>query len=245
MDNDELLIYRGKDYHVSKYINIHQPTLDEISDFGEIEYFSMIKYFTFAPIDMSWQLYDSGVDFTEISDFKLFYDVLIYNLTLDKTKILFGDLDFSKFQLGEKKTNKEICLVQCVNSELVIIDEYTYTVISNYIRSMHNLKRNNRKPANEGTKLALIEDARELYMINKDNKYTSYLKNMISALTNCSEFKFNHNNVWDMKINAFMDSALRIQKIKNANLLLQSGYSGTGIDLKKINKKDIDWMGEL
>ena len=48
-----------------------------------------------------------------------------------------------------------------------------------------------------------------------------------------------------MKINAFMDSVKRISKIKNADLLLQSGYSGFGVNLKNIDKKQLDWQGEL
>ena len=48
-----------------------------------------------------------------------------------------------------------------------------------------------------------------------------------------------------MKINAFMDSVKRIGKIKNADLLLQSGYSGFGVNLKDIEKKQLDWLGEL
>ena len=36
-----------------------------------------------------------------------------------------------------------------------------------------------------------------------------------------------------------------VSKIKNAQLLLQSGYSGFGIDLKDIDKKEIEWAGEI
>ena len=42
-----------------------------------------------------------------------------------------------------------------------------------------------------------------------------------------------------------MDAVQRIEKIKNANLLMQSGYSGFGIDLKKIDRESLNWMGEL
>ena len=48
-----------------------------------------------------------------------------------------------------------------------------------------------------------------------------------------------------MKINAFMDSVRRVSKIQTANVLLQSGYSGFGINLKDIDKKQIDWLGDL
>ena len=55
-------------------------------------------------------------------------------------------------------------------------------------------------------------------------------------------FKYDHSQVWNMKINAFLDSIKRISKIKNADLLLQSGYSGFGINLKEIPDKQLNWM---
>ena len=76
-------------------------------------------------------------------------------------------------------------------------------------------------------------------------EYHSRLKNLISAMINSEGFKYNHSQVWDMKINAFMDSVKRIQGINNAKLLLQSAYSGFGINMKDIDKKQLDWLGEL
>ena len=58
-------------------------------------------------------------------------------------------------------------------------------------------------------------------------------------------FKFNQNDVWDMKINAFMKAVQRVSHIKNADLLLGSGYSGFGVDLKKINKKQLNYFDGL
>ena len=43
-----------------------------------------------------------------------------------------------------------------------------------------------------------------------------------------------------------MDSVKRINKIRNSTLLLQSGYSGFGINLKELkNKDELNYMGEL
>ena len=64
-------------------------------------------------------------------------------------------------------------------------------------------------------------------------------------MINCPGFKYNHSEVWNMKINAFLDSVKRITKIQNAELLLQSGYSGFGINLKEIPNKQLDWLGDL
>ena len=51
--------------------------------------------------------------------------------------------------------------------------------------------------------------------------------------------------ILDMPIYTFTDCVKRTTKIKNADLLLQSGYSGFGVDLKKIDKDELNYMGDL
>jgi hypothetical protein len=253
--------------------------LDEIVDYGEQEYFQMIYTLTSVASDYKWQLDDMGVDYTKVNDFELFYSMLIKRYSQDKTSILFGDLDFTKFGIFTNTSNNEVCMMQEViethkhekiygkydkyikplmkvfhikpkytesqENKQIIIDGYTYQLIIEFIRKMHGLKRNNQVPANESTKRILIEDAREEYRLSQNKEYHSYLLNIISAMINNEGFKYNHDNVWSMKIYAFLDSVRRISKIKNAELLLQSGYSGNGISFKDIDKKQLDWLGEL
>lgn len=280
IDNDELRIYRGEDFVVSKHIVLHQPTLNEIADYGEREYYSMVYQLTSTPQSMKWQLWDMGVDYTKITPFELFYSVLYKLYPWQSTSILFGNLDFSKFQVMQRKEDKSVFLYQRIKREQdtkrkagvlptllaklrglfsntstdisddtiydeIIIDEYTYTVIMDYLRQVHAIEKDEKIPANESTKMILIEDAREEYEKNKHKEYHSQLKNFVSSMVNCEGFKYNHSQVWDMKINAFMDSVRRISKIKNAELLLQSGYSGFGVNLKEIDKKQLEWLGEL
>ena len=259
MDFNELNIFRGQDFKVSNNIIIHQPTLDEICNYGELQYFQMIHTLTSVGADLKWQLWDVGIDYTQISDFELFSNILIKNYNKEQTSILFGELDFNKFKLFTNKKNGELCLVYQLNDNIkskevyidlndknnIIIDTYTYELIVGYLRKIHGLRKNEQIPANESTKQILIEDAREEYNLYKDKEIKSQLLNQISAMVNSEGFKYNHSNVWEMKIYAFLDSVKRISKIKNAELLLQSGYSGYGIDLKTINDKQIDWLGEL
>ena len=145
----------------------------------------------------------------------------------------------------KRKDDDSILLYQVIGGEPIIIDEFTYNMITDYIRQVHIIHKDEQLPANETTKMILIEDALEEIELNKNKKYHSQLKNLISSMINSDGFKYNHTQVWDMKINAFMDSVKRISKIKNAELLLQSGYSGFGINLKDINQKQLDWFGEL
>ena len=294
--NDELKIYRGEDYVVSNYIKIHQPTLDEICDYGEREYYSMIYNITATPQSLKVQLWDMGIDYTTITPFELFYNILYKAYPKEKTSIIFGDLDFTKFQVMQRKDDESILLYQEVpvgdiynakhelvyhfsnlldasrfvgcevddlieelsksnkynnfifsnmQLESIIIDEFTYNVIMDYLRQVHIIHKDEKMPANNTTKMILIEDDREEYERNKNKEYHSQLKNMVSAMINSEGFKYNHSEVWNMKINAFMDSVKRISKIKNADLLLQSGYSGFGVNLKEVSNKQIDWLGEL
>ena len=294
--NDELKIYRGEDFVVSKHIILHQPTLNEICDYGERDYYSMIYNFTATPQSLKVQLWDMGIDYTEITPYQLFYQLLYKMYSQEKTSIIFGDLDFTKFQVMQRKDDESIFLYQevpvgdiynleyefvyhfsnlldasrfvgCevdelieelsksnryndfifdnVQFESVIIDEYTYNMIIDYICKSHFIERDLKRPANNSTKMVLIEDARDEIEQNKNKEYHSQLKNLISSMINSEGFKYNHAQVWDMKINAFMDSVKRIGKIKNADLLLQSGYSGFGVNLKEIDNKQLDWLGEL
>lgn len=244
--NDELKIYRGEDFIISDYIKIHQPTLNEITDYGECDYYSMIYQLTATPQSMKVQLWDDmGIDYTKITPYELFYRLIYKLYPQEKTCILFGDLDFTKFQIMQKKVDGSVLLVQIINDNPVIIDEFTYNIIMDYLRKVHSIYKDEKIPANETTKMILIEDDREEIKRNRNKEYHSHLKNLISAMTNSEGFKYNHSQVWEMKINAFMDSVSRLSKIKNAGLLLQSGYSGYGISLKDIDKKQLDWLGEL
>lgn len=246
-DNDDTKIYRGYSVKINDYITIRQPSLDEIIEYGEHKYYSMVYTLCSVGADLKWQLDDMGVDYTQIEDFELFYSVLSRGFNVEKTKILFGDtIDFSKMQLLYNKQLQENVLVQVFDDGSCLqIDRYAYTCIVSVLRKMHKIKRNDELPGNETTRQILIEDAREEYEASKDKPAKAYLLSLISSVVNSEGFKRNDETVFDMKIYAFMDSVARIGKIKNAELLLQSGYSGFGIDLKKINKDEINWMGDL
>lgn len=248
IQNDELKIYRGEDFVLSEQIRLHQPSLGEICDYGEQEYYSMLYHFTATPQSLKFQLWDMGIDYTSITPYELFYSVLYKMYPQEKTSILFGDLDFTKFQPLKRSDNGEIVLYQKTTSSEpgeILLDECTYTLIADYLRKTHFIEKDEKLPANESTKQILIKDAREEYEQNKSKKYHSQLKNLISSMVNREGFKYSHSQVWDMKINAFMDSVKRISRIKNAELLLQSGYSGFGINLKEINQNQLNWLGEL
>lgn len=197
--------------------------------------------------DLKWQLDDIGIDYTQIPDYELFYSILARGYSKDDTKILFGDtLDFSQMKLVHDDNINENVLVQYLeDNKQIRVDRFIYTSIVGILRKEHKFKRNDELPGNEATRQILIEDAREEYEENRNKPSKSYLLPLISTMVNSEGFKRDNDTVFDMKIRAFMDSVARVSKIKNAELLLQSGYSGFGIDLKKIDREALNYMGEL
>jgi len=240
--NDDLRIYRGEDFVVNEPIKIHQPTLGEICDFGEQRYFSFVYTITATPTDFKYQLSQSGLDWNEVDDFALFR--MIYKgLAPEDTCIIFNDLNFRDYQEGHMEQNGEPCLFNPHTGST--IDKSIYEIIVGYLRKTHRFTKNVERAMNQTTKDVLLEEAKEQIETAKNKPYKSTLIPLISTLITMGWCNYNHSDIWDMKINAFMDSIARTQKIKNADLLLQGGYSGN-VDLSKIkNKKELNYFSEL
>ena len=139
-DNDELQTYRGQDYIINDKITIHQPTLNEICDFGEHKYFSLISTITAIPVDYILQLEQMGTKYEELSDFDIFIKT-INGINIEDSKLLFGNIDFSKFKLWINNQNNQPVLKDEEND--IVIDKYIYGLIVDYIRKSNNIKRNN------------------------------------------------------------------------------------------------------
>lgn len=128
---DQLQLYFGDDYVINDKLKIKQPTIGEIVDFGEAQYFSVVHTITAIPSDMKSQLWDLGLDWTELDDFELFI-MLAPTLSTDKTRLLFGDLDFTKLKPYRNRENGDIVLADLESG--VKIDKLVYLRIVNYLR---------------------------------------------------------------------------------------------------------------
>lgn len=179
MDVDALQLYFGDDYIINDYIKIHQPIIGQIVDYGEAAYFSTVHSITAIPSDMKSQLWDMGLDWTEVDDFELFM-MLAQTLTPDRTSILFGDLDFSKLKPYRNNQNGDIVLADKETG--IVIDKMIYLRIVNYLRKLHNIKPKVEKAANKMTKKILIEEDRQRILYAKDKPFKSYLLPLISAI---------------------------------------------------------------
>lgn len=239
MDVDALQLYFGDDYVINDNIKITQPTIGQVVDYGEAAYFSTVHTITAIPSDMKSQLWDLGLDWCTMDDYELFM-MLSQTLTPDRTSILFGDLDFSKLRPYKNNQNGDIVLA---DKEIgIIIDKMIYLRIVTYLRKLHGITPKIEKAANKMTKKVLIEEDRQKILHAKDKPFKSYLLPLISAVK--VKQGYTKDYVRNMGLYEFFDDISRMQLINNADHLLSAAYAGT-IDMKKINKSELNWMKEL
>ena len=160
---DKLQMYFGEDYKISEGIVISQPSIGDIMRYGEDKFYEMLNPFIINPTSMRVALWQQNIDWTEISDYELFYQLILQlKPTPDKTRMLFGDLDFSKFNLYERRNEvdgeivKDIVLLN--QEQEVIIDEEVYAHISCYLRTMFNIFPKVERAKGKTTKRWMIEE---------------------------------------------------------------------------------------
>ena len=236
---DPLQLYMGYDYSINDKIVIKQPIMRDVTDMGEQEYFSMVHTLTANPTSMKVQLDSIGIDWNEIEDFDLFM-MLAPNMNKEQTSILLGDLDLSTLRPYRNHENGDIVLANPESN--IIIDKLIYQRIVDYIRKMHNIKAEVKHAKNKFTKKAMIEYDRQQMAANAAKEYKSYFVPVISTLQ--CKMGWTKDYILNMGIVEYFEIVARMQIINNADHLLSGVYAGT-IDIKKINKKELNYMREL
>lgn len=238
---DKLKVFRGGNYEINQNIILHQPTLGEVCDFGELKYLSLIKTLCATPADRKVDIWESlHVFWDEIDEFTLFVPTIM-SIKNEDLSIVSDDLDWSSFNTVINPKTNELVLR---NADGVIIDRAIHSVLTNCLRQMLRLKKNVDVGFDRYTKEIMIEDDKDEQERLRNKPFESFLLPLISAMTNCEGFKYRHDDVWTMPIGAFMDSVERIQKHINYDHIMYGVYSGN-VEYKKLNKKELDWMGDL
>lgn len=236
---DALALYFGDPYKINDYITIMQPTMGQIVEYGEREYYSMVQTLTAIPSEMKANLWDMGLDWTQLTDFQLFL-MLSQSLPKEKTEILLGDINLQQMKPVENLQNGEIVLRN--EDTGVVIDELAYKKMSAYLCKMHNLTKKVEKAANEFTKKFMIDEDRQKNEYNKKQPYKSFLMPLVSSLK--TRQGYTRDYVRNMGVVEFFDEINRLQIIVNADALLGGSYSGF-CDTSKIPKKNFNWMREI
>lgn len=242
---DKLQIYLGEDLIISDLLTVHQPNIIDIAEFGESHYFHIIYTLCAIPSDIKSELWDMGYNYCKMSEFDCFILLTRYIDTKD-TKLIFGDT----FSLKNMKPIKDPVTEETVlldEEQGIVIDEYIYTQIVDYLRAAHGIKCKRERAANKETfDILITEDRNKKAKRKQEPEQGSILLPLISSMVNSPGFKYDIDSLKKLGIYAFMDSVQRIQAINTATSLSNGMYSGM-VDFSK-NKglnKQLNWLRDL
>ena len=263
-----LRLYFGDPYPITEDITIYQPSLHEIMEYGETEFYSMLFIFIGNTTYRKLFLWENGLDWNKISDYELFIN-LVRMLPPDMTKVLFGDIDFTGFNLysrddpdpepepeeglkGVAKNKFAFRLFErthtFINDEQGIeINAEVYHDIVKVLREMFRTYPKTEYTASKATKELLIKEEQDKIKKAKRERgdsEESTLLPLISFCVNHPGFKYKTSELKEIKINEFMDSVQRLQVYESTHALLGGMYSGF-VDTKSIPNSQFDFMRSI
>ena len=230
------LLYKPE-YAINEHIRIQIPTVGEVLD-NEDDYYTMVTMLTAMPVDMMVQLDDIGVDFTAINEYEHF--LILFNALKDKdTSLIFGELDLKPFRSAVNPQNNTIVLR---NKETgVVIDRGIQGQIASVLRKIHNLKRNNRKPANQEAREYMLQRAREKMRRRSKRVNDSQLEELIVAMVNTEQFHYGFEGTRELSIYQFNESVRQVIKKIDYDNRMHGVYAGT-VNAKELSQDDLNWL---
>ena len=230
------LLYK-QEYAINEHIKIQIPTVGEVLD-NEDDYYTMVSMLTDMPVDMMVQLDDIGVDFTAINEYELF--LILFNALKDKdTSLIFGELDLKPFRSAVNPQNNTIVLRDKETG--VVIDRGIQGQIASVLRKIHNLKRNNRKPANQEAREYMLQRAREKMRRRSKRVNDSQLEELIVAMVNTEQFHYGFEGTRELSIYQFNESVRQVIKKIDYDNRMHGVYAGT-VNAKELSQDDLNWL---
>lgn len=222
---------------VGDRIKVRIPKLRDIIE-KEDEYFGMVSIFTATPYDFMAELDDIGIDFTELNEFDLFM-LLSVGLAESDMSLLFEDLDFSLFERAVNEQNGNLVLIDREHD--IVIDRGVLAEIAMALRKIHHIEPSRKKPGNEEAKKYMIERARKKRARNRKRNAASQLEQLIVALVNTEQFKYNYESVLDLSIYQFNESVAQVVTKIDYDNRMHGVYAGT-VDIKHMSQDDLTWL---
>lgn len=232
------LLYKTQ-YAINDSISIVIPTVGQIIDDNEDEYYGLVSALTSMPIDLMVQLDDAGIDFTSINEYELFL-LMFEKLKSQDTTLIFGDLDLSKFRLATNKQNNNTVLFD--EEHGIVIDRVIHSQIAGVLRKIHHLEKNRKKPANVEAKEFMLRRARDKMKRHRNRKEDSQLESLIIAMVNTEQYKYDFEGTRELSIYQFNESVRQVIKKVNYDNRMYGVYAGT-INVKDLSQNDLNWLG--
>lgn len=233
----------GNDLYINKYLTVYSPSITEVKDFGEDNYFRVLNVVVRKPYDVAVELDDDGIDYQSITDWDLFSHS-ITNVPIEYTCILFGRVDFTQFRRIYDK-EREIWILVNLEQPDFTIDEAIYRKIVTYLRYIHFISEKVEYDVGNGIAKRFLLDRlrRKQKKLIKDYKSgkvkkRSRISDMIKYCVNNAGFKYNYETVMPMKLNLLYESYFYLVHGDERRSVMYGVYSGT-VDTNKMKDKSI------
>lgn len=234
---DDFCILSGEPNKIADGIWIRNPSVRQIREYGEQKYFALVQNLCSTPSDKMVELWDAlHVYWDSVDEYELF-TAIFHSMQNDDLSIVFGNLDIRTFHPVVNGPKSAPILR---NTDGVCIDRAVYRLMTNYLRTVLMWKKNVIKPADDYTRDTWIEVKREDMEDARSAVFASILKPLVSSIIFPGS-QYTWETAQDMPIGVLMDSTVRLGKRDRYDHLLQGIYAGT-VDVKKINKKDLEWL---
>lgn len=208
---------------------------------GEQKYFQLVYLFCSTSSDYKAQLDSVGVDWQKVSDFEMFRQLFIGNKNQDMS-ILLGDMDTSGFMMAKDNISGEIVLHNRLTDTR--IDHVVYETISQYLCAANGIEKHSEFAADEPTRIAMIEEARDNLEYQKTKHYEPHLAELVLSMACSSGFKADYFKAMDYPMSVFMNHVRKIQQIKSYDNTMHGVYAGT-VEFGKIPKAQLDWTSKV
>ena len=257
---DMLQMYFGEPYtidleDVPGKVVVYSPTIGDIIEMGEKKFYQTLNIFICNTTQYRVVLWDLGIDWNECSDFDLFI-MLHTQIDPDVSKLLFGDLDFKKFQplmLTKQPTEEDPepkpYPILWDDEDEIEINYDVYNHFSQYIRTMFNTFPEEKITQDSTLKSWYITKDRravenEKKKKKKDTDAGSSIQSLISSCINHPGFKYSLKDLKQVGVAEFYDSVKRLQVYEQSTALMKGMYSGF-VDGSKLKPTDYNFMREI
>lgn len=260
VDIDMLQLYVGDPYVIdleNAYgkIIVYSPTIGDIIHIGEKRFYQTLNTFICNTTQYRVVLWELGFDWNEMSDFQLF-TMLYTQIDPEVSKLMFGDLDFRKFEPlmktlppsedgGEEKS--EMILWDAEDEIEINADVHNH--FSQYLREVFGINMEEKITHNATLKQWYIDKdkraiARKEEKEAKGEIEKSSIQSIISSCINHPGFKYTLKELKDVGVAEFYDSVKRLQIYEQSTALMKGMYSGF-VDGSKIKPQDYNFMRDI
>lgn len=247
---DKLKMFFGEDFILSG-IRIVQPTIGDILELGEKNFYNALSPFTNNSTSIRLMLWTAGIDWCKVSDLEVF-DILMNILKQSKDdymstlKLVFPEVDVSQFQIIQLENKETGDQKSCLYHPYLntVLSEEQFSEISEYLREMLNIHPKVEKAKGKIAKKWMIDEDRQKLFTKQAKDEDSDLLPLVSSLINHPGFKYNLKQLKEVGIVQFYDAIQRLQIYEGTRALLQGSYSGF-CDLSKVDKNKFNFMRSL